>query len=48
LRGYVRQWLANVWSEVDLSIKLTDFFSHPFFPRSSSGKSALEDLRGEK
>jgi hypothetical protein len=38
LRGYVRHWLANVWSEFD-RIKLTDLVS--------SGKAAPR-ISGEK
>jgi hypothetical protein len=38
LRGYVRHWLANVWSEFD-RIKLTDLVG------SGTGKSSS---RGEK
>jgi hypothetical protein len=39
LRGYVRHWLANVWSEYD-RIKLTDIVG--------SGKAAVRSAAGEK
>jgi hypothetical protein len=42
LRGYVRHWLANVWSEFD-RIKLTDLVGGS---GSGSGKSSKHS--GEK
>jgi hypothetical protein len=45
LRGYVRHWLANVWSEFD-RIKLTDIVGSTKLGREQKGEPGLRRATG--
>jgi hypothetical protein len=45
LRGYVRHWLANVWSEYD-RIKLTDIVGSTKLGREQKGEPGLRRATG--
>ena len=45
LRGYVRHWLANIWSEFDL-IKLTDLAQPPGMGKASRNSGGAEKNSG--
>ena len=45
LRGYVRHWLANIWSQYD-RIKLTDIVGSTKLGREQKGEKIIENMIG--